>query len=67
MPSSSTAISCSLLSRSRVMGTPISLFRLPSVLSTLYFSPRTAATMSLVVVLPTEPVRATTGMGNFFL
>ena len=49
------------------MGTPISLFRLPSVLRTLYFSPSTAATMSLVVVLPTEPVRATTGMGNFFL
>ena len=40
---------------------PISVFRFPSVASTRYFSDRTAAKRSLVVVFPLLPVTATTG------
>ena len=43
------------------------LLKFPSVLSTRNFSPSTAATISLVVVLPTEPVMHTKGMSNCFL
>ena len=43
------------------------MLKFPSVFSTWYFCPRTAATMSLVVVLPTLPVMPITGMGNLAL
>ena len=49
------------------MGTPISLLKFPFVLSTLYSSERTAAIMSFVVVFPTLPVTAHTGMSKRFL
>ena len=59
------AISCSLVSRSSVLGTPTSLLKLPSVASTLNFSLSTARISSLVVVLPLVPVMAMTGMLNW--
>ena len=40
------------------------LLKLPSVFRTLYFTPSTAAIMSLAVVLPTLPVTPTKGMGK---
>jgi len=62
MPSSSTPKRCSGPRRNRVRGSPYWLFRLPSVFSTGPWVPRRAAVISLVVVLPAEPVTATTGM-----
>ena len=64
MPVSITAASCSAMSRSSVSGAPISLLRFPSVRSVSYFCASTAAIISLVVVLPTEPVTCTTGSRN---
>ena len=64
IPSSTTHTSCPFSSFSRVRGTPMSLLKFPSVLWTRNLAPRTAATMSLVVVLPTDPVTAMKGMGN---
>ena len=61
MPVSITAASCSGMSRSSVSGAPMSLLRFPSVRSVSYFCVSTAAIISLVVVLPTEPVTCTTG------
>ena len=61
MPSSSTAAVCSAARRSRVRGRPYWLLRLPSVRSTGPRVARSGAVMSLVVVLPVEPVMATTG------
>jgi len=43
-----------------VSGTPVSVFRLPSVLRTLKRVARIAASISLVEVLPLEPVMPTT-------
>ena len=60
MPISMTAISCSGSRRSNCSGRPKALFRLPRDLSTLNFAPSAAAIASLVVVLPAEPVMATT-------
>ena len=42
----------------------MSLLRFPSVRSVSYFCVSTAAIISLVVVLPTEPVTCTTGSRN---
>ncbi len=61
MPISSTAAVCSGRRRRRVRGRPYWLLRLPSVLSTGPRVARRCAVMSLVVVLPTEPVTPTTG------
>ena len=61
MPSSSTAAVWRGSSRSSVSGRPYWLLRLPSVFSTGPRAPSSSAVMSLVVVLPTEPVTATTG------
>ncbi len=60
MPISTTAISCSGSRRSSCSGRPKALLRLPCDLSTWNFVARAAATASLVVVLPAEPVMATT-------
>jgi hypothetical protein len=46
--------------RSNCSGRPKPLFRLPRDFSTLNFAPSAAATASLVVVFPAEPVMATT-------
>ena len=64
MPISSTAASVSSSMRNTVSGMPISLFRLPCVYIVRNFAFSTAAVISLVVVLPTEPVMPTTGMEN---
>ena len=50
--------------RKSVFGTPTSLLKLPWVNITLNFSPRTAETSSLVVVLPLVPVIPTTGISK---
>ena len=42
------------------MGTPMRLLKLPAVAWTRHLAPSTAASISLVVVLPTEPVTPTT-------
>ncbi len=63
MPISSTAARVDFSMRSTVSGMPTSLFRLPSVLRVSQCCPSTAATISLVVVLPTEPVTPTTLAG----
>ena len=60
-PISMTAISVSGVIESTESGTPISLFRLPTVAVTLYFVERTSRMSSLVVVLPFVPVRPMTG------
>ena len=64
IPISKTAASVFSSILSAVNGMPMVLFRLPSVLSVSYRSDSTAAIISLVVVLPTEPVTATTGQSN---
>ncbi|CUP30532.1 Uncharacterised protein [Segatella copri] len=64
-PISTTAISFSGERRKRVFGTPTSLLKLPWVNITLNFSPRTAETSSLVVVLPLVPVIPTTGISKW--
>ena len=61
-PISTTAMSCSGRRRSNVLGTPMSLLKLPCVKSTLYFSPRTAEASSFVVVFPLVPVMPITGV-----
>src|SRR5258705_330742 len=58
VPSSTAAARCPGVRRSRVTGTPQWLLRLPSVLSTGPAVASTAATRSLVVVLPALPVIA---------
>ena len=63
-PISTTAIWCSGFRPKRVFGTPMSLLKLPCVQCTRYFSESTAATSSLVVVLPLVPVMPITGMSN---
>ena len=64
VPISITATSCVRLSRKSVIGTPMWLLRFPSVERTLYFSPRTFAIISFVVVLPLLPPTARKGMRN---
>ena len=49
---------------SSVSGVPMSLLKFSGVFSTRYLASSTAAIISLVVVLPTEPVICTKGMGN---
>ena len=61
VPSSSTSAWCSGASRRSVSGRPHWLLKLPAGLSTLKRVASTAATSSLVVVLPLDPVTATTG------
>ena len=60
MPISSTAAVWAGSRRSSVSGRPVSLFRLPSVRSTRWRTPSTAAVSSLVDVLPLLPVMPTT-------
>ena len=67
MPISTTATSCSSSRPNSVRGTPSSLLKFFRVLWVLNFSDSTAATISLVVVLPTLPVLAITGMSNRLL
>jgi hypothetical protein len=64
MPISTTALRCSEVSRSSVSGTPTSLFRFPSVLREAPPAARMAPIISLVVVLPFEPVTAPTGIAK---
>ena len=61
MPISTTAASCSGSMRETVIGTPIWLFRFPSVFRIVYRLARTPAIISLAEVLPTLPVMPTTG------
>ena len=61
MPSSTTTHACCGLRRSRVSGSPYSLFRLPAVLRHGARTERMAAHISLVLVLPLLPVMATSG------
>ncbi|MNJ61600.1 hypothetical protein D3C77_573970 [compost metagenome] len=63
-PSSITAALCSGAISSRVSGAPRSLFRLPRVACTRPRVRRMLASISLTVVLPLEPVMATTGLSN---
>mmetsp|Transcript_72819 Transcript_72819/g.122014 ORF Transcript_72819/g.122014 Transcript_72819/m.122014 type:complete len:203 (+) Transcript_72819:1506-2114(+) len=56
IPISMTACSVSRGMRARVRGTPIWLFRLPSVACVLPTTARPCASMAFVVVLPTDPV-----------
>ena len=63
-PISIMAIWCCALSLSSVKGTPIWLFRLPSVQSTLYCVCKAQLTSSLVLVLPLLPVMPSTGMSK---
>src|SRR5574341_458779 len=65
IPISMTPDLCPLFSLRRVSGTPMWLFRFPSFLSTAPFSFRMQAVISLVVVLPLEPVTPTRGTENF--
>ncbi len=65
MPISTAAARWPALSFRSVSGTPIWLFRFPSFLSTGPFCFRMPASISLVVVLPFEPVMPTTGIENF--
>ena len=58
IPSSTTAASNSSPSRSSVSGNPYSLFRFPCVFSTPKRAPTSAARISFVVVLPTDPATA---------
>ncbi len=62
VPSSSAAARCSAVSLRRVSGSPHWLLKLDSGLSTGPSTPSTAAIISLVVVLPFEPVTAATGI-----
>ena len=63
MPISTTATSVSGVMLISVLGAPISLFWLPSVLMMRKEEAITAATISLVVVLPTLPVMPITLAG----
>ena len=63
----STTIAFSSLSSSIVIGIPILLFILPLVFNVLYFEDNTDAIISLVLVFPTLPVTATTGILNKLL
>ena len=47
-------------SRSSVIGSPVSEFRLPSLRSVVRLRDRTSAVISLAIVLPVEPVMPTT-------
>ena len=60
MPSSQTSTSAPSGAESTVSGRPIRLLRLPSVAWVRRCDPKAAASMSLVVVLPTDPVTPTT-------
>ena len=60
MPISTTRTCASSGASSRVMGTPMRLLKLPAVAWVRQVVPSEAASMSLVVVLPTEPVTPTT-------
>ncbi len=60
IPISSTAASCVASSLSRVIGSPLSELRLPSLRSVRSPPERTSATISLASVLPVEPVMPTT-------
>ena len=64
LPSSRTIAWCSAVSRRSVSGSPHWLLKLPPGFSTFQRVPSTPAMSSLVVVLPFEPVTATTGMEN---
>src|SRR5439155_1192087 len=64
LPISSTSAWCSAASRRSVNGSPHWLLKLPLGFSTCQRTPRTPAISSLVVVLPFEPVTATTGIEN---
>ena len=61
MPISTTTARCSAPARSRVSGTPMSLFSLPLLASIGPSGLRAPRINSRVVVLPAEPVTATTG------
>ncbi|MNC12423.1 hypothetical protein D3C75_601430 [compost metagenome] len=63
-PSSITANSYSGVRRNSVIGTPISLLRLPAVYSVLPHWRKIAAVISLTEVLPEEPVSATIRVGT---
>ncbi len=63
-PISMMAMRCSSVSRNRVRGTPMWLFRLPVVASVGRSALSTACTSSFVVVLPLLPVMAMNGMRN---
>ena len=67
MPISITAASCSGSMRNIVSGTPSSLLKFLSVLSTLNRCDKTDEIISFAVVFPTEPVIPTTGMPSVFL
>src|SRR6266699_2895132 len=56
IPISSTAAWSVSSSRNSVNGSPYSLFKFPSDFRTRSFAPNSAARISFVVVLPTEPV-----------
>ena len=60
MPSSQTTTSASSGVESTVRGPPMRLLRLPRVAWQRRWEPKPAASISLVVVLPTDPVTATT-------
>ena len=60
IPISRTKISVDGFISKIVTGTPISLLKLACVLCTLNLFDKTAATISLVVVLPLDPVIPTT-------
>ena len=62
-PISTTASCVSEVMRSRVKGTPMLLFRLPSVAVTRYLTDSTSRISSFVVVLPFVPVKAMTVNG----
>ena len=66
IPISNTAARCPLPSLSTERGNPTRLFRLPSVFSVGINSERTAAHISLVVVLPLLPVIAVIRVENLF-
>src|SRR2546422_708317 len=61
-PASTTRASASSGAPRIVSGTPTRLFRLPAVACTRYVVPSTARIISFVLVLPLEPVTATTGL-----
>ena len=61
-PASMTSASASSGAASSVSGTPTRLFRFPVVACTRYCAARAARIISLVLVLPLDPVTATTGL-----
>ena len=65
MPISSTSPAWLLLLRNIVRGTPMSLFSLPTLLSMAPNGVKQALISSRVVVLPAEPVTATTGQWSW--